>query len=84
MDSIEDFQTSYVDGRVEANITKSIDLSFPFEDLNKKPVYLFFGKGKSIDQTHFILVLKWLLLMAQMRMKLESLKFDNMTYVVQR
>ena len=58
MDSIEDFQTSYVDGRVEANITKSIDFSFPFENLHKKPVYLFFGKGKSLYRTHFVLGLK--------------------------
>ena len=45
MESIEDFQTAYVDGRVEANITKSLGYSFPFDDLDKQPVFLFFGKG---------------------------------------
>ncbi|KAL5261813.1 hypothetical protein ACHWQZ_G007496 [Mnemiopsis leidyi] len=46
MESIEDFQTAYVDGRVEANITKSLGYSFPFDDLDKQPVFLFFGKGR--------------------------------------
>ena len=48
MDSLVDMSVSYNDGIVEANLTKSISLSSPVNDLARLPVYLFFAKGKTV------------------------------------
>lgn len=45
-DSIIKSSVSYEDGLVRANITKSIELSFPSDTLHKSPVFLMFCKGK--------------------------------------
>ena len=46
LETIADSSITYKDGIVQANITKSIELSYPFDTLHKTPVYLMFGIGR--------------------------------------